>query len=219
MRSRHIFLVAVLTVCCARRQSPDVLAPVACPTPSIPGSDWQEARFSWFTVDLPPGFTREPDLYCEHGGEYYVRGRERFGYCNNMFSDTAQTVPAGEEVITFLGQPALMRCARSGCTLGCDSILAEFSRQSDRSTKSAMRLDNGVLLHAAKIRSVFIAGSLLVNSQAVRLRFDPRSTLLRGHVAQTVTKTAQVGSGQQRLRDRRARERELEWHDHEPPHW
>ncbi len=112
MRSAQILLLAILTVGCARRESLETPTPVACPAASVPGVDWHEGRIVNFTVRLPPGFVRESSLYCEHGGEYYVRGRDRLGYCNGFFGPSASAGAPGEEAFSLFGRAALMRCVR-----------------------------------------------------------------------------------------------------------
>ena len=112
MRPVSIFLVAILTVGCARRESLDTPTPVACPAATVPGIDWDEARILAFTVRLPPGFVRESSLYCEHGGEYYVRGRDRLGYCNGTFGPSASASAPGQEAFSLFGRAAVLRCVR-----------------------------------------------------------------------------------------------------------
>jgi len=112
MRPVSILLVAILTVGCARREALDTPTPVAWPPATVPAVDWHEAHILAFTVRLPPGFVREDSVYCEHGGEYYVRGRDRIGYCNGPYGPSASASAQGEESFSLFGRAALLRCVR-----------------------------------------------------------------------------------------------------------
>lgn len=113
MRPVLIPLVAILTVGCARRTSVDTPTPVECPAATVPTVDWREATIRpGFSMRLPPGFVRESKLYCEHGGEYYVRGRDRLGWCNGMFESSTRASSPGEEPFSLFGRAALIACVR-----------------------------------------------------------------------------------------------------------
>src|SRR5690348_15549965 len=112
MRPVSIVFVAILTVACTRRESLDTPTAVACPAATIPGVDSHEARVLGFTLRLPPGFVRESSLYCEHGGEYYVRGRDRIGYCMGSFGPSPSASAPGEEAFSLFGRAAVLRCVR-----------------------------------------------------------------------------------------------------------
>ena len=101
MRPVSILLVAILSVGCARRESLDTPSPVTCPAATVPGVDWHEASILAFTTRLPPGFVRESSLYCEHGGEYYVRGRDRLGYCNGTFGPSTRPSTLTHQLATL----------------------------------------------------------------------------------------------------------------------
>ena len=113
MRSVSILLAAILTAGCARHGSLDSPISVACPAATVPGVDWHDERILGFTVRLPPGFVRESGIYCEHGGEQYVRGRDRVGYCMAQFppSGVTRSTP-GEEVFSLFGRDAVLHCVR-----------------------------------------------------------------------------------------------------------
>lgn len=115
MRRLSILLAAILIVGCARRGSLDTPTPVACPAATVPGVDWHDERILGFTVRLPPGFVRESGIYCEHGGEQYVRGRDRVGYCMAQFPPSGITRRApGEEVFSLFGRESVLHCVRRG---------------------------------------------------------------------------------------------------------
>ena len=113
MRPVSILLAAMLTVACARRGSVDRPILVACPPATGPGVDWHDERILGFSVRLPPGFVRESGLYCEHGGEQYVRGHDRLGYCMDQFPQSGVTRSApGEEIFSLFGRDAVLHCVR-----------------------------------------------------------------------------------------------------------
>lgn len=113
MRPVLIVLAAILTIGCARRGSRDTPIAVACPAAILPGVDWHDERILGFTLRLPPGFVRESVIYCEHGGVQYVRGRDRLGYCMDMFPASAVTRRApGEKLFSLLGRDAVLHCVR-----------------------------------------------------------------------------------------------------------
>ena len=86
---------------------------MACPAAAVPGVDWLEGHLLGFTVRLPPGFVRESGIYCEHGGEQYVRGGDRLGYCMDMFPSSAVTRSApGEQHFSLFGRDAVLNCVR-----------------------------------------------------------------------------------------------------------
>ena len=64
-----------------------------------------------FALRLPPDFDREASIYCDHGGEYYVRGQERIGYCHGWFDAVPPAGSGKEEAFTLLGRPAILSCS------------------------------------------------------------------------------------------------------------
>jgi len=150
-------LAAALPGACHHQVTSKASTSVACPAAVAPRADWHPVTLGAFTIRIPATFARETALRCYHGGEYYVDGPSRIGYCNGRFGTIAPTNAPHEQQILFLGAPALLRCSRynGGWIAKVVSIGRDIHQAADvqANDKAHLGLLIGILENATPPRS------------------------------------------------------------------